>query len=258
MLVTPAKTPSTMFSRLIATVFAHFAKESPDVLLPSEFCALMAAAGYSADFPPLQISMNEAASPVDLHQLDAWLTNWYRSFPAPLDHRMATREFPQPPPVQPHNGRTRMRDQLMHAMLHPPAPVVVNGLPLLLQRGLEQYFMSQAMEDPSNLSARINNILRALPPLTDWETGCPFQARAIPRECFPLVPDPEVMHRRMMMQQQATTMLAEQQAREIANAKRRMEENHIINEAAAQAYRNVKGGWVTDAYGNKTYKPGYF
>ncbi|KAK4031362.1 hypothetical protein C8A01DRAFT_51533 [Parachaetomium inaequale] len=257
MLITPARTPSGIFSRLIAAVFAHFATESPDVLQPSEFCALMAAAGYSADFPPLQISTNEAAPPADLHTLDAWLVNWYRSFAVPLDHRMATREFSPPPPVQPHNGRIRMRDQLAHAMMYPPAPVVPNGLPLLSQRGLEQYFMSQAMEGPSNLSARINSIPRALPPLTDQETGRPFEAGAIPRQCFPLVPDPEVTHRRMVMQQQAAAMLAQQQAQAIAYEKRLMYEDHLLNEAGAQARRNCTGGWVTDAYGNRTYKQGY-
>ncbi|KAL2127080.1 hypothetical protein VTI74DRAFT_11369 [Chaetomium olivicolor] len=237
MLITPAKTPSPIFSRLIAAMFAHFATKSSDELQPSEFCALMAAAGYSIDFPPLQISTNDAASPADLHQLDTWLANWYRSFP--LDHRMGTREFPPPPPVQPHNGRIRLRDQLAQAIMHPPAPVIPNGLPLLSQRGLEQYFISQAMEDPSNLSARVNNILRTLPPLTDRETGCSFETGPIPRECFPLTTDPEVMHRRMLMEQQAAAMRAEQQAREIAYAKQRMEQNHIVNMARTQAYINV-------------------
>ena len=75
-LLTATKTPSSIFSRLIAAVFAHFGVASDGVLQPGEFCALMFASGYTADqFPPLQVSTNESASPADLHELDAWLAD---------------------------------------------------------------------------------------------------------------------------------------------------------------------------------------
>jgi hypothetical protein len=81
------------------------------MLQPSESCAFLSAAGYTAEqFPPLQVSA-ESASPADLHELDSWLENWMQSFP--LDHTMTTRQFPPPPPIEPVNGRIRMRDQFL-------------------------------------------------------------------------------------------------------------------------------------------------
>jgi hypothetical protein len=206
---------------------------------------------------------------------------------------MATREFAPPPPVQLHNGRLRLRDQLLHAVLHPAAPIVPNGMPLLSRRGLEQYFVSLAMEDPSGLSTRLNNILLALLPLTDGETGRPFEAKLIPRECLPSEPDPELMRAKiaaeqqaqaaqeMARQQQAQQMMAFQQQQmalqqqhmafqqqqaqqmalqeqqEVQAALRRMREDHDINMIAAQARMNCSGGWRIDASGNRVYKPGY-
>ena len=71
-LLTPTKTPSPVFSRLLAAIFAHFDAASDGVLQPSEFCALMFASGYTAEqFPPLKVSTNESASPADLHELDS-------------------------------------------------------------------------------------------------------------------------------------------------------------------------------------------
>ena len=46
--------------------------------------------------------------------------------------------------------------------------------------------------------------------------------------------------------------------RQVEQAGRQMEAHRIINESAAQARFNCSGGWIVDAYGNKTYKPGYF
>ena len=108
MLVTPSKTASPMFSRLIAAIFTRFTAPSADVLQPTELCALMTAAGHSSlDFPALQLP---TTSPSNLQNLDGFLANWYRSLG--LDHRTATRTFvAQPAPVPPHGGRIRMRDQ---------------------------------------------------------------------------------------------------------------------------------------------------
>ncbi|KAM7211481.1 hypothetical protein V8F06_013133 [Rhypophila decipiens] len=94
-LLTPAKTPSTIFSRLVKAIFAHFDATCSGALQLSEFCALLSAAGFTADqFPPLKVSPG-SASPADLHEVDSWLANWMQSFP--LDHSMTTRQFPPPP-----------------------------------------------------------------------------------------------------------------------------------------------------------------
>ncbi|RKK64964.1 hypothetical protein BFJ69_g16551 [Fusarium oxysporum] len=91
--ITHTKTPSPIFSRLITAILAYFDATSTGVLQPSEFCTLMFAAGYSAEqFPPSIVSMIETTSPADLHELDAWLTNWFWSFP--LNHRIGTRGVP--------------------------------------------------------------------------------------------------------------------------------------------------------------------
>jgi hypothetical protein len=260
-LITPQKTPSPIFSSLITAIFKHFATKSADVLQPSELCALIAAAGYSAqDFPPLQLPQDEdSASPADLHERDAWLANWYQSFQVPLDHRLATREFPPPPPVQPHQGRFRFRDQLMHAILHPTPPVVPDGMPLLTRQGLEEYLLSRAMEDPDDLCARVNNIKLALPPLVDddGESGKPFDTQVvIPRECFASEgPDPEELMR--------AKMLAEQQEMEMEMARRRQQQQQQMmaeqdaNMLIMRAMRGSAGWWEEDAYGNRIrYHPG--
>ncbi|KAG7289998.1 hypothetical protein NEMBOFW57_006377 [Staphylotrichum longicolle] len=219
-LITPAKTASPIFSRLITAIFEYFAAGSADVLQPSELCAFMATAGHSKDFLPLQMPNNESAPPADLHRLDAWLADWYQSFP--LDHRMTTREFPPPPPVQPHQGRIRLRDQLLHAVLHPTAPVVPNGLPLLSRRGLEQYLMFLAAEDPSDLSTRLNNILLTLPPLTDGKTGRRFDASLIP----------QVVRARMLEKQQA--MEKERRKKEQEEMARRKQAEDMVRQQQAQ------------------------
>lgn len=229
-LITPAKTASPIFSRLITAIFEYFAAGSADVLQPSELCAFMATAGHSKDFLPLQMPNNESAPPADLHRLDAWLADWYQSFP--LDHRMTTREFPPPPPVQPQQGRIRLRDQLLHAVLHPTAPVVPNGLPLLSRRGLEQYLMFLAAEDPSDLSTRLNNILLTLPPLTDGKTGRRFDASLIPRACLPSAPDPEVVRARMLEKQQA--MEKERRKKEQEEMARRKQAEDMVRQQQAQ------------------------
>jgi hypothetical protein len=198
-LPTPSKAPSPIFFRLTAEIFRHFDAASASGLQPSELCALMFACGFSPeDFLPLQVSTNESASPGDLHELDAWLANWYRLFP--LDHRMATREFPPPPPVEPVDGRIRMRDEFLHALTYPQAPVVPNGLPLLSRLGLERYFMYLLLNDPANFSTRLNQLLSALPRLMDLETNRPFESQLIPRACFPLIPDPEEQDKKRIVE----------------------------------------------------------
>ncbi|KAK4149169.1 hypothetical protein C8A00DRAFT_19114 [Chaetomidium leptoderma] len=247
-LLTPAKTPSPIFSRLIAAIFAHFDATSAGVLQPSEFCALMFASGHTAEqFPPLQVSTNESASPADLHGLDAWLANWIRSFP--LDHRMATREFPPPPPIEPVNGRIRMRDQFLHSLMYPEAPVVPNGQPLLSQLGLEQWFLHLLLHNPGSLCGFLNHLLGALPRLPDPETSRPFETQLIPRSCFPLIADPEAEERKRMVERHQ--MEEEQRFQE---AKLQVQHNSAM--LMMQAMRNVSGGWRTDSYGNRHYVEG--
>ncbi|KAK4032269.1 hypothetical protein C8A01DRAFT_50911 [Parachaetomium inaequale] len=247
-LLTPTKAPSPIFSRLTAAIFRHFDTASAGGLQPSEFCALMFACGFSPeDFPPLQVSTNESSSPPDLHELDAWLANWYQSFP--LDHRMATREFPPPPPVEPVDGRIRMRDEFLHALTYPQAPVVPNGLPVLSRLGLEQYFMYLLLNDPVNFSTRLNQLLGALPRLTDPETSRPFEIQLIPRACFPLIPDPEEQEKKRIVDRQQY------------EAHRRMLEDKMQAErdalmAISMGMRLAGGGWFTDKYGNREYREG--
>jgi hypothetical protein len=139
-LITAEKTRSATFAGLIRAIFAHFDEENAGMLQPREFCAFMSVAGWSSqEFPPIQVHLGDPpALPAALHECDAWLANWYRSFP--LDHHMGTREFAPPPPVQPHEGRIRKRDQSVHAVMHPPASVIPGGMPMLTVQGLEQYF----------------------------------------------------------------------------------------------------------------------
>ncbi|TVY62529.1 hypothetical protein Focb16_v004292 [Fusarium oxysporum f. sp. cubense] len=255
-LITPGKTPSATFSGLIRAIFAHFDEENAGMLQPREFCAFMSAADWSPqEFPPIQVLLgNSPALPAALHECDAWLANWYRTFL--LDHRMGTREFAPPPPVQPHEGRIRKRDQFMHAIMHPPAPVVPGGMPLLTQQGLVQYFMCLALRAPEDLFVRLNRLMDALSTqLIDPKTGRPFEA-CIPRSCFPPGPDPEEQQKRIMAETQARMWQAENHARQVEQARRQMEAHHIINENTSQVLRNMLGGWTVDAYGNKTYEPG--
>lgn len=249
-LLAPTKTPSPIFSRLITAVFAHFDAASAGVLQPGEFCALMFASGYTVEqFPPLKVSTNDSASPADLHDMDAWLANWIQSFP--LDHRMATREFPPPPPIEPVNGRIRMRDQLLHALMYPEAPIVPNGQPLLSRLGLEQYFLHLLLHDPGSLSGRVNHLLGALPRLSDPETSLPFEMQLIPRSCFPLLADPEAEEKKRMLERHQ--MDEEQRLREA-----RLQAEHHSNMMIMQAMRNAAGGWRIDRDGNRSYEEGYF
>ncbi len=79
------------------------------------------------------------------------------------------------------------------------------------------------MEDPSDLSTRLNNILLALDPLRDGETRRRFDAQLIPRACLPSSPDPEVMRARMLKEQQAKERVREQQEQEMARRHRAQE-----------------------------------
>ncbi|KAK4150636.1 hypothetical protein C8A00DRAFT_17878 [Chaetomidium leptoderma] len=200
-LITPTKAPSPIFSRLITAIFTHFDTTSAGGLQPSEFCALMFASGYSPEqFPPLQVSTNESASPADLHELDAWLANWFRSFP--LDHRTTTREFPPPPPIEPVNGRIRMRDQFLHGLMYPAPPVVPNGLPILSRLGLEQFYVHEILRIPEEIAVHLNHLLGTLARLTDPETGRVFETQLLPRACFPLLSDAEEEEKRRMLEKQ--------------------------------------------------------
>lgn len=198
----PTKVPSAIFSRLTKAIFGHFDATSSGTLEPIEFCALMSAAGYTAEqFPPLGVTSKESPSPAELHELDSWLINWMRSFP--LDRNLATRQFPPPPPIEPVNGRIRMRDQFLHAIMYPEPPVVPDGQPLLTPLGLEQYFLHQLLYDPEELCVRLNHLLAGLPRLSDPETGHPFEAQVIPRSCFPPGPSPEAVQAKRNMELQA-------------------------------------------------------
>jgi hypothetical protein len=246
-LITHTKTPSPIFSRLITAIFAYFDATSTGMLQPSEFCALMFAAGYSAEqFPPSIVSTIETTSPADLHELDAWLTNWFRSFP--LDHRMGTREFPPPPPLEPVNGRIRMRDQFRHALMYPPAPVVPDGLPMLSRLGLEQYFTCQMLRDPENLYARLNQLLGALPRLTDPETDRPFETQQVPRACF--LPHLEVEEEKRRMIKRQLNEARDEMATGSIQATR------DANEAIARAMWAAGGGCWIDSNGAKQYSAG--
>ncbi|EXL39757.1 hypothetical protein FOCG_17642 [Fusarium oxysporum f. sp. radicis-lycopersici 26381] len=160
-LITAEKTRSATFAGLIRAIFAHFDEENAGMLQPREFCAFMSVAGWSPqEFPPIQVHLGDPpAMPAALHECDAWLANWYRSFP--LDHHMGTREFAPPPPVQPHEGRIPLRA-------------------------------------PEDLFVRLNRLMDALSTrLMDPKTGRSFEAR-IPRSCFPSGPDPEREQKRIM------------------------------------------------------------
>jgi len=255
--ITPGRTPSPTFASLIRAIFAHFDGDNAEVLQPHEFCAFMLAMGWSSqEFPPIQVLLSDSPSlSAALHECDTWLANWYRSLS--LEHRMGTRQFSPPPPVQPCEGRIRLRDQFINAIMHPPAPIVPGAMPLLIQQGLDQYFMSSALRAPQELFARLGRLMGALgTQLEDPKTGRTFSV-SIPRSCLPMGPDPEEEQKRMTAETQARMWQVEAHARQVAEAQRRMEADHIVNEAAAQVYFNVKGGWIIDASGNRTYKHGY-
>ncbi|EWZ78952.1 hypothetical protein FOWG_16855 [Fusarium oxysporum f. sp. lycopersici MN25] len=190
----------------------------------------MFAAGYSAEqFPPSIVSMIETTSPADLHELDAWLTNWFRSFP--LNHRIGTREFPPPPPLEPVNGR-----------------ILPDGLPMLSRLGLEQYFTCQMLRDPENLCARLNQLLGALPRLTDPETDRPFETQQIPRACF--LPHLEVEEEKRRMIKRQLNEARDEMATGSIQATR------DANEAIARAMWAAGGGCWIDSNGAKQYSAG--
>lgn len=246
-MLTPANTPSAIFSRLTKAIFAHFDTTSTGALQPSEFCALLSAAGYTAEqFPPLQVSA-ESASPARLHELDSWLANWMQSFP--LDHHMATRTFPPPPPIEPVNGRIRMRDQFLHAIMYPELPVVPDGQPLLTPLGLEQYFLHLLLHEPGEFSTRLNHLLGGLPRLSDPETGRLFEAHTIPRSCFPSGADPEAEQMNGMAEQERAMVL--QAEREMA-----LQAEHDAQMARMRGMWHVSGGRWTDEHGTRHYSAG--
>ncbi|KAJ4182246.1 hypothetical protein NW767_013929 [Fusarium falciforme] len=253
-LITQTKTPSPIFSRLITAIFVYFDATSAGVLQPSEFCAFMFAAGYSSEqFPPLKISTNDSVSPTDLHELDAWLMSWFQSFP--LDHRMATREFPPPPPIEPHNGRIRMRDEILHAFMYPPIPVVPNGLPMLSRLGLEQYFTHLALLDPGDLCVRLNHLLGALPKLMDPETDCPFETQFVPVTCFTLMADLEEGEKRYMIERQQNDA-RDDIVTKAEEAHDTFDPEQMRHMAISRAMWAAGGGCWVDSNGYKHYSEG--
>ncbi len=264
-LLTPSNTPSPIFSRLTTAIFTHFDTTSAGVLQPSEFCALMSASGYTPqDFPPLHVTTNEssAASPADLQSLDAWLADWMRSFP--LDHATTTRTFAPPPPIEPVNGRVRFRDQFMHALTHPdPPPAVPDGQPLLTRLGLEQYFVHLLLQDPETLAGRLNHLLGALPTagttgLTDPATGRDFEARVIPRSCFPppLVGSPTgpletAAERESAVEQQQHRAEVERRSRQLE-----MQAELDALAAVSRGMGMAMAGWRVDSSGHRYWYAG--
>ena len=136
-----------------------------------------------------------------------------------------------------------------------PRPVT-NGLPLLSRRGLEQYFVSQALYNPTDLSARLNNLLGTVGALTDGATGRPFAAASIPRSCFPPAADPGTVHQRQMAEQQFTASEKMRMAAEMARAEDMLAAAQIRAKMQADANRAIVGGWRTDEYGNRRYEEG--
>ncbi len=135
-------------------------------------------------------------------------------------------------------------------------PPVTNGLPLLSRRGLEQYFVSQALYNPSDLSARLNNLLATVGALIDGATGRPFAAASIPRSCFPPVADSDVVHQRRMAEQQFAESEKKRVAAEVARAQDMLAAAQISAKMQADANRAIVGGWRTDEYGNRRYEEG--
>ncbi|ORY01429.1 hypothetical protein BCR34DRAFT_574879 [Clohesyomyces aquaticus] len=194
--LTPEKDVSPIFKRLIAALFIHFDSNSTMQLNPRDYCKFMLAFGFTApEFPAIAVATNESALPTELHECDAWLAKVYNSFP--LDYRMATREFPMDPA---DTGR-------YYTTMHPPTPVVPNGMPILSRLGFEEFFLFTALRKPDDLFQRLNHLLWELPRLSDPETGSEFLEQQVPRECFPAGPDP-------MVEEERARAMAEEQARE--------------------------------------------
>ena len=135
-------------------------------------------------------------------------------------------------------------------------PTVANGLPLLSRRGLEQYFVSQALYNPSDLSARVNNLLGTVGALVDGATGRPFAAASIPRACFPPAAERSAVHQRRMAEQQLAASEKMRMAAEVARAEEMLAAAQIRAQIEAQGRRAVLGGWRTDEYGNRRYEEG--
>lgn len=135
-------------------------------------------------------------------------------------------------------------------------PSVANGMPLLSRRGLEQYFVSQALYNPTDFSARINNLLGTVGALTDAATGRPFAAASIPRACFPAAADLDALRQRQMAEQQLDTSEKLRMAAEMARAEEMLAAAQIRAKMQADSNRFILGGWRTDEYGNRRYEEG--
>ncbi|KAK2668059.1 hypothetical protein RAB80_015439 [Fusarium oxysporum f. sp. vasinfectum] len=139
--------------------------------------------------------------------------------------------------------------------MHLPALVVPGGMPLLIQQGLEQDFISLALRAPEDLFVRLNRLMSALSTrLIDPKTGRLFKA-SILRSCLPPGPDPDEEQKRIMAEKHVRMWQAEVHARQVKQAQRQIEANQYMNKNTSQVLRNMLGGWTVDAYGNKTYKP---
>lgn len=133
-----------------------------------------------------------------------------------------------------------------------PAERVVNGMPKLSRRGLESQFVSSILIDPTDAAARLNHLLGkcllgTLPKLVDQQTGKPFEEGIIPRECFPLVPDPELEERRGVLASKRFRRQAEQ-ARMLADVK--LESIRCVR----NAFKDALGGWRIDSNGYRYYQ----
>lgn len=250
-LLAPSKQPSPIFSRLLAAIFSHFDQtiepKSTGWLEPEKFCCLMASAGYTPqEFAG--VTQLPEANPLQLQQLDNWLTGWYRHFC--LDPRMETRQFPIPEPPAPVDGRVRMRDRFLNALVQPQLQPIHNGMPKLAMQGLEHYFVSIVLRDPGEAAKRLNNVLGSIPGLIDPLTGKPFTMNHIPRACFPPGPDKDMIEENLRLEE-------ERMAIAVREAHLRLEADHQRNLLAKQAMDNVRGGWKIDSRGNRVYQEGY-
>lgn len=59
------------------------------------------------------------------------------------------------------------------------------------------------------------------------------------------------MHRDILIEQERERVA-------VAQAQRRMQADHEINQAAATTHANCVGGWTVDSNGDRYYKQGYF
>ncbi|KAH6663645.1 hypothetical protein B0J14DRAFT_608823 [Halenospora varia] len=249
-LLTPSKQPSPIFSRLLAAIFIHcdqtIAPKSTGWFEPEKFCSMMFLAGYTQEeFPP--VIQTPEANQMELQQLDAWLTGWYRD--VSLDPRMDTRQFPTPEPPSPVDGRIRMRDRFFNALMQPQVQPVINGMPKLAMHGLEYYFVSTILLDPNDAAIRLNNILGSVPGLVDPHTKEPFKVDFIPRACFPTGPDKELMERNRILEEERMAIKAQE-------AHLRLEAEYQSHLLIKQAMDNVSGGWRTDSNENRYYQQG--